>query len=141
MSQPDLGALFEKARVAQEKLQELQQELATRQVEGSAGGGMVTAVATGGLRIVEIHNHRHLLAELSIGKRQLDRNRAADRSREVGAHAGREGRTNLLKALQRLAIRKTGGETRASGSAGAQDRGRSACASDGAAGDIGQDVG
>ena len=54
MSQPDLGALLEKAREAQTKLQELQRDLATRRIEGSAGGGMVTAVATGALRILEI---------------------------------------------------------------------------------------
>ena len=54
MSEPDLGALLEKAREAQEKLQALQRDLAVRRVEGSAGGGMVTAVATGALRVLEI---------------------------------------------------------------------------------------
>jgi DNA-binding YbaB/EbfC family protein len=55
MSQPpDLSALLEKAREAQEKLQALQRDLAVRRVEGSAGGGMVTAVATGALRVLEI---------------------------------------------------------------------------------------
>jgi DNA-binding YbaB/EbfC family protein len=50
----DLGRLLEKAREAQTRLQELQRELARRSVEGSAGGGMVTAVASGELRILEI---------------------------------------------------------------------------------------
>ncbi len=54
MSEPDLGALLEQARKAQEKLQALQRDLAVRRVEGSAGGGMVTAVATGALRVLEI---------------------------------------------------------------------------------------
>ena len=45
MSQPDLSALLEKAREAQEKLQTVQRDLSSRTVEGSAGGGMVTAVA------------------------------------------------------------------------------------------------
>ena len=54
MSQPDLSALLEKAREAQSKLQSLQRELAVRRVEGSAGGGMVTVVASGALRILEI---------------------------------------------------------------------------------------
>jgi len=62
MSQPpDLGALLEKAREAQEKLQTLQRELALRRVEGSAGGGMVTAVATGALRVLEIKIEPQLL--------------------------------------------------------------------------------
>jgi DNA-binding YbaB/EbfC family protein len=50
----DLGQLLEKAREAQARLQALQQELARRRVEGSAGGGMVTAVASGELRILEL---------------------------------------------------------------------------------------
>ncbi len=54
MSEPDLGALLEQARKAQEKLQALQRDLAVRSVEGSAGGGMVTVVATGALRVLEI---------------------------------------------------------------------------------------
>ena len=61
MSQPDLGALLEKARAAQEKLQALQRDLAVRRVEGSAGGGMVTAVATGALRVLEIRIERRLV--------------------------------------------------------------------------------
>jgi hypothetical protein len=50
----DLGRLLEKAREAQARLQVLQRELALRRVEGSAGGGMVTAVASGDLRILEL---------------------------------------------------------------------------------------
>jgi DNA-binding YbaB/EbfC family protein len=61
MSQPDLGALFEKARAAQEKLQALQRDLALRRVEGSAGGGMVTATATGALRVLEVRIERKLV--------------------------------------------------------------------------------
>ncbi len=55
MSQPpDLKDLLGKAQALQGKLGQLQQELAARSVEASAGGGMVTAVVTGGLRVVEI---------------------------------------------------------------------------------------
>lgn len=61
MSQPDLSALLEKAREAQSKLQSLQRELAVRRVEGSAGGGMVTVVASGALRILEIRFEPSLL--------------------------------------------------------------------------------
>lgn len=49
-----MGELLAQARQMQEKMQKLQLELATRRVEGSAGGGMVVAVASGDLRIVEI---------------------------------------------------------------------------------------
>lgn len=54
MTPPDLGELFAKAQEAQAKLATLQRELALRRVEGEAGGGMVTAVATGELRILEL---------------------------------------------------------------------------------------
>ena len=50
----DLGRLLEKAREAQVRLQALQRELARRRVEGTAGGGMVTAVASGELRLLEL---------------------------------------------------------------------------------------
>lgn len=61
MSQ-DLGALFEKAREAQARLQQLQRELALRRVEGSAGGGMVTVVASGELRVLEVRIEPELYA-------------------------------------------------------------------------------
>jgi DNA-binding YbaB/EbfC family protein len=58
----DLGRLLEKAREAQLRLQALQKDLARRRVEGSAGGGMVRAVASGELRILELHIEPSLLA-------------------------------------------------------------------------------
>jgi len=54
MSQPDWGELVKKAQEMQTRMAQVQQELARRSVEGSSGGGMVTAVATGELRIREI---------------------------------------------------------------------------------------
>jgi DNA-binding YbaB/EbfC family protein len=54
VTSPDLGALFAKAQEAQAKLADLQRDLARRRVEGSAGAGMVTVVATGELRVLEI---------------------------------------------------------------------------------------
>ncbi|MDH3521553.1 MAG: YbaB/EbfC family nucleoid-associated protein [Myxococcales bacterium] len=54
MNPSELTELLAKAREAQSKLEDLQRELAARQVEGSAGGGMVKAVASGALRILSI---------------------------------------------------------------------------------------
>ena len=51
---PDLQALLGKAQELQGKLGQLQQELAARSVEASSGGGMVTAVVSGALRVVEV---------------------------------------------------------------------------------------
>ena len=46
----------------QSRLGDLQRSLALRTVEASAGGGMVTAVATGALRIRELRIEPELLA-------------------------------------------------------------------------------
>ena len=62
MNPSDLEELMAKAKQAQTKMAELQRELAMRRVEGSAGGGMVTAVATGELRILKVEIEPSLLA-------------------------------------------------------------------------------
>jgi DNA-binding YbaB/EbfC family protein len=54
VSAPDLSKLLERAQQMQARMQTLQRDLAARSVEGSSGGGMVTAVATGELRILEV---------------------------------------------------------------------------------------
>jgi DNA-binding YbaB/EbfC family protein len=50
----DLGGLFKQAQQLQERLANVQQELAGRTVEASAGGGMITAVVNGKLELVQI---------------------------------------------------------------------------------------
>lgn len=62
MSQPDLSELLARAEKMQSRLADLQRSLAARSVEASSGGGMVTAVATGALRIREIRIEPDLLA-------------------------------------------------------------------------------
>ena len=57
----ELGDLLARAQDVQGKLAQLQRELARRKVEGSAGGGMVVAVATGELRILELRIEPSLL--------------------------------------------------------------------------------
>ena len=61
MSTPDFADLFQKAQQAQQKIAELQRDLAQRRVEGESGGGMVTVVAIGALRILEIRIEPSLL--------------------------------------------------------------------------------
>jgi len=63
MSQPpDWSDLVKKAQEMQSRVAEVQQNLARRSVEGSSGGGMVTAVATGELRIREVRIEPSLFA-------------------------------------------------------------------------------
>ncbi len=54
MKSMDLNQLVQQAKEVQSRLADVQRDLAQRRVEASAGGGMVTAVATGELRIAEI---------------------------------------------------------------------------------------
>jgi len=58
----DLQKLMGQAQAAQAKLADVQKQLAAKRVEGSAGGGMVKAVATGALRILEVEIEPSLLA-------------------------------------------------------------------------------
>ena len=62
MNGPDLQALMQKAQEAQSRLKSLQRELATRRFDGSAGGGMVSAVVSGELRVLEVRVEPELLA-------------------------------------------------------------------------------
>jgi DNA-binding YbaB/EbfC family protein len=57
----DLGGLFRQAQELQEKLAGVQQELAARTAEASAGGGMVTAVVNGKFELVRIRIEPSLL--------------------------------------------------------------------------------
>ncbi|MFQ5602179.1 MAG: YbaB/EbfC family nucleoid-associated protein [bacterium] len=54
MAKPGMGDIIKQAQKMQEKMQKVQDELGNLQAEGSAGGGMVTAVANGKQEILEI---------------------------------------------------------------------------------------
>lgn len=49
-----MGALMKQAQQFQERLRSIQEELATKTVTGSAGGGMVTATVNGRCELVAI---------------------------------------------------------------------------------------
>jgi DNA-binding YbaB/EbfC family protein len=52
--QPDMRQIMQQAQKMQEQLAKAQAELAEARFEGSAGGGMVTAVVTGGPELIEV---------------------------------------------------------------------------------------
>jgi DNA-binding YbaB/EbfC family protein len=54
MKQPNLNQMLKQVQQMQEQMAKAQAELEHETVEASAGGGMVTVKATGGLEIVEI---------------------------------------------------------------------------------------
>jgi len=62
VSEPDVRALLARAQEMQNKLAAAQRDLARRTVEASSGGGMVTAVVNGELRVAEIRIEPSLLA-------------------------------------------------------------------------------
>ncbi|MDX6285978.1 MAG: nucleoid-associated protein EbfC [Frankiales bacterium] len=53
--QPNMQALLKQAQKMQRDLAAAQEELASTEVEGSAGGGLVTAKVTGAGQVVSVH--------------------------------------------------------------------------------------
>ena len=49
-----MSGMMKQVQKMQKKMMQLQEELAEQRVEGTAGGGMVTAVVDGKLNVVEI---------------------------------------------------------------------------------------
>lgn len=52
---PNMGKLMQQAQQLQAKIAKLQEEFSEKTVEASAGGGMITAVASGKQELVSIH--------------------------------------------------------------------------------------
>ena len=58
-----LGQLMQQAQQMQEKMKKAQEELANMEVEGSAGGDMVTVTMTGAHEVRKVHIDREVLAD------------------------------------------------------------------------------
>jgi len=54
MNKGGMGGLLKQAQKMQKEMERVQNELAELKVEGTAGGGMVTAVANGNREVLEI---------------------------------------------------------------------------------------
>ncbi len=50
----NLGNIMKQAQVFQEQMAKVQEEAASKTVEGTAGGGMVTVTANGALQVVSV---------------------------------------------------------------------------------------
>ncbi len=59
----DMQEILRQAQQMQEKLAKLQEELAGRTVEASAGGGMVTAVVNGKQEVVSVRIEKEVVSE------------------------------------------------------------------------------
>ena len=65
MSDFDLGSMMRQAQQMREQMQYIQKGLENETVEGSAGGGIVKAVVTGGQRVKSVTIDPEALAEAS----------------------------------------------------------------------------
>jgi DNA-binding YbaB/EbfC family protein len=108
MNPPDLNDFLEKAREAQSKLQDLQRELALRRVEGTAGGGMVTAIASGALRVLEVRIEPNLL---ELGDRDMLQDLVAAAVNAALTNAQHLIQEEMQRASSGLAIPMPGGES------------------------------
>ena len=85
----DIASMLKQAREMQGRMQEMQESLAKRRVEGTAGGGMVNVEASGqqkilGIRIEESlleSQDREMLEDLLVAAT----NQALDKAREAAA--------------------------------------------------------
>jgi DNA-binding YbaB/EbfC family protein len=61
----NLPGILSKAREMQEKMQQAQAELASRQISADAGAGMVTAIVNGRLELVKLRIDRSKLPDVN----------------------------------------------------------------------------
>lgn len=66
----NLQSLFETAQRVQQQISKIQDELANVTVEGSAGGGMVTAVANGRQQLLSVAIERDVVDPEDVGMLQ-----------------------------------------------------------------------
>jgi hypothetical protein len=67
---PDLGGLMQAAQKMQKEMARVQEELAKKTVEGSAGGGMVSCVVNGQMQLVSVKIEQAVVDPKDIGMLQ-----------------------------------------------------------------------
>lgn len=95
MSSPDLGKIFGQARAMQSRMAEIQRDLSRRRFEGSAGGGMVTAVCSGDLKLIELQIEPALHAD---GDREMLQDLATAAVNSALANAQRGAQEEMQRA-------------------------------------------
>lgn len=106
MSPPDMNEVIAQAQQMQARMAQLQRDLALRSFEGSAGGGMVTATATGELRITAIAIEEQLL---SGGDREMIQDLTAAAVNAALANAQRSVQEEFQKLSGGLRLPGVGG--------------------------------
>jgi len=98
----ELEKMLQRAQAMQGKMTALQAELAARRYEASAGGGMVTAVAAGDLRIIEIRIEQGVFE-------QADRALIEDLTRGAVNAALSNAQSQVQQEIQKLSAGAMGG--------------------------------
>ena len=84
---PDMAGLMQAAQRVQSELSRVQDELASKTVEASAGGGMVTVVANGRQEILSVKIEKSVVDPTDIGMLQdlvvAGVNQALEKAREM----------------------------------------------------------
>jgi len=106
MTPPDVRDVLAQAQQMQERVTQLQRSLAARSFEGSAGGGMVTATATGELRITAIRIEEQLLGS---GDREMIQDLTAAAVNAALANAQRTVQEEFQKISGGLTLPGIGG--------------------------------
>ncbi len=92
-----MGDMMKQVAKMQQKMEEIQQQLAEERVEGSAGGGMVKAIANGNQEIIEIKIEKEvvnpddveMLEELVVSAVNQAREKAAElQAQSMGSLTG-----------------------------------------------------
>lgn len=92
-----MGDMMKQVAKMQQKMEEIQAQLAEERVEGSAGGGMVKAIANGNQEIIEIKIEKEvvnpddveMLEELVVSAVNQAREKAAElQAQSMGALTG-----------------------------------------------------
>jgi hypothetical protein len=86
----NLPGLMAKAREMQEKMKQMQEDLARKQVSADSGGGMVTAVVNGRMEVVKVRidkskvdvNDTEMLEDLIVAAISAAQVKAADMMKE-----------------------------------------------------------
>lgn len=108
MSQSDFTQILQQAQQVQGRLAELQQKLATQRYEGSAGGGMVKAICTGELCVVEVNIEASLV---SGGDREMIQDLCAAAVNAALANAQQGARDQMQQVTGGLGLPNLGSLT------------------------------
>ena len=95
-----LGDLMKQMQAMQSKMEEMQEQLAEKRVEGTAGGGMVKVIANGKQEILEIKIDPEVVNRDDIAMLEELVLAAVNQAREKAAEIQMEGLSGLTGGLK-----------------------------------------